>query len=247
MRPEGGPASDLPAESPPGQSASEAAYREIKGWILGGDIPLGMRLGEGRVAARLSTSRTPVREALLRLYAERFVERHPEGGYRINHPTARAMHELYDVRMALELFAVRAAAVNAADASHPAHETLTELRTEWAELAADAPDGDANFVVTDEDFHSRLAAASGNAELVDALNRVCERIRPVRAHDFIWPGRIEATIAQHLEITIAALDGNTAVVELLERHIAESRSHVEVAIGRVLERMLTIGEEGMDW
>jgi len=171
----------------PGQSASEAAYRDIKGWILSGDIPLGMRLGEGRVAARLSTSRTPVREALLRLYAERFVERHPEGGYRINHPTARAMHELYDVRRALELFAIRSAAANALDTSHPAHAQLIELRDEWLELAAEAPDGDAGFVVTDEDFHSRLAGASGNAELVEALNRVCERIRPVRAHDFIWP------------------------------------------------------------
>ena len=239
--------SDRAAESPAGQSASEAAYREIKSWILNGDIPLGMRLGEGRVAARLSTSRTPVREALLRLYAERFVERHPEGGYRINHPTARAMHELYDVRKALELFAARAAAANALDSTHPAREALVELRAEWTELAADAPDGDANFVVIDEDFHSRLAAASGNGELVDALNRVCERIRPVRAHDFVWPGRIEATISQHLEITAAALDGSPDVVELLERHIAESRSHVEVAIGRVLERMLTIGEEGLDW
>ena len=230
-----------------GQSASEAAYREIKGWILSGDIPLGMRLGEGRVAARLSTSRTPVREALLRLYAERFVDRHPEGGYRINHPTARAMHELYDVRRALELFAVRGAAANALDRSHSAHAELMELREEWTELAAEAPAGDASFVVIDEDFHSRLAAASGNAELVDALGRVCERIRPVRAHDFIWPGRIEATIAQHLEITDAALDGRSDAVELLEQHITESKSHVEVAIGRVLERMLTIGEEGLDW
>ena len=229
------------------QSASEAAYQEIKDWILSGDIPLGMRLGEGRVAARLSTSRTPVREALLRLYAERFVERHPEGGYRINHPTARAMHELYDVRRALELFAIRSASANALDSAHSAHAQLNELRDEWLELAADAPDGDAGFVVVDEDFHSRLAGASGNAELVEALNRVCERIRPVRAHDFIKPGRIEATIAQHLEITTAALDGRSDTVELLERHISESKGHVELAIGRVLERMLTIGEEGLDW
>lgn len=247
MSPEPGPASDRGSLESTPQSAAEAAYREIKSWILNGDIPLGMRLGEGRVAARLSTSRTPVREALLRLFAERFVDRHPDGGYRINHPTARAMHELYDVRKALELFAVRAAAANALNPALEARDSLLELRAEWAELQADTPEGDASFVVMDEDFHTRFARASGNSELVDALGRVSERIRPVRAHDFIVPGRIAATIEQHLQIVDATLDGCPDAVELLDRHIAESQGYVEAAIGRVLERMLTIGEEGLDW
>jgi DNA-binding GntR family transcriptional regulator len=237
------PAADVrPTEARTAQSASEAAYREIKGWILNGDIPLGMRLGEGRVAARLSTSRTPVREALLRLFAERFVDRHPDGGYRINHPTARAMHELYDVRKALELFAIGAIA-----GAPDARGALLELRAEWAELRADVPEGDAGFVAIDEEFHTRLAGASGNGELVETLNRVNERIRPVRAHDFIVPGRIAATIDQHVAIVDAALDHGSDASAMLERHIAESQAYVEAAVGRVLERMLTIGEEGLDW
>ena len=82
------------------------AYRALKSWILSGQIPLGMRFAEERIADRLSVSRTPVREALLRLHAEGFLERHRDGGFRIDHPTGRTVRELYDVRRALELFAV---------------------------------------------------------------------------------------------------------------------------------------------
>src|SRR5438552_10915057 len=93
-----------PASYTTGHTASDVAYREMKGWILAGDVPLGARLVEERIADRLSVSRTPVREGLLRLFAERFLERHPDGGYRVNHPTSRSVSELYGVRKALELY-----------------------------------------------------------------------------------------------------------------------------------------------
>jgi DNA-binding GntR family transcriptional regulator len=226
-----------------GATTSDAAYREIKSWILAGEIPLGMRLGEERVATRLSISRTPVREALLRLYAERFVERHPEGGYRISHPTSATMFELYDVRKALELFAVRKAVGVAAER----RSALEELHEEWVVLAAEAPENDPGFVALDEDFHRRLAATAGNQELVAALERVCERIRPVRTHDFVTPGRIAATVEQHLGIVEAVIAGSARAEALLEAHIHESQSCVEVAVGRALERMLTTTDEGLTW
>lgn len=232
-----------PERGAPPQTSSHAAYQEIKSWILAGEIPLGMRLGEGRVAARLSVSRTPVREALLRLFAERFVERHPDGGYRIDHPRGQTMYELYDVRKALELFALRQAVA----APQVAREHLAEVREDWRALATDAPESDPNFVVLDEEFHTLLAAAAGNAELVMSLQRVVERIRPVRTHDFLTPGRIATTIEQHVGILDAALAGEARAVMLLDEHICESQSYVEDAVGRVLERMLTTREEELTW
>jgi len=141
----------------PGQSASEAAYRDIKGWILSGDIPLGMRLGEGRVA-RGCRRRGP-------RCAKRYYGSMPSASSsvirgRLSHQPSNGACDARALRRptALELFAIRSAAANALDTSHPAHAQLIELRDEWLELAAEAPDGDAGFVVTDEDFHSRLAA-----------------------------------------------------------------------------------------
>jgi DNA-binding transcriptional MocR family regulator len=61
--------------------ALPAAYEQLKRRLLAGEFPLRVRLGEERLAALLGVSRTPVRQALTRLHAERLVERHADGGY----------------------------------------------------------------------------------------------------------------------------------------------------------------------
>jgi DNA-binding GntR family transcriptional regulator len=231
------------------QSTSDVAYREIKSLILMGEVPLSVQLGEQRIAERLSMSRTPVREALLRLFAERFLERHPDGGYRVKHPTGRSTRELYELRKALELYAIglTVSRLGAGELPEPVRVALAELRLEWVGLEADSVEVDPDFVLVDEDFHRRLAEATGNSELVENLRRVCERIRPVRTHDFVLPGRIGTTIAQHLEILDAVLEASPNAVDMLARHISESQEFVESAVGRVLERMLNGDDETVGW
>ena len=225
-------------------TASSLAYQELKTLILLGEVPIGVRLREERIAERLGMSRTPVREALLRLHAERFLDRHPEGGYKAASPSAQTMRELYEVRRALELFALH----RARHAGGHDRSALQELREEWAEIDCDSRSLDAEFVHLDEDFHRRRAESAGNRQLADELRSVNERIRPVRTHDFITPGRICTTVEQHLEIVDAVLARRiSAASSLLERHIGESQSVVEVAVAHVLERMLSIGERDNLW
>jgi DNA-binding GntR family transcriptional regulator len=224
--------------------ARDGAYGALKGWILEGRIPLGLRLAEERIAESLGVSRTPVREALLRLAAEHFVERHPEGGFRVANPTARSVRELYELRRALELFSLRRVVE---DGDPAALAQLTELREEWLALAGERPDADPDFVLLDEDFHRRLAEAAGNEEIVHELRRVSERIRPVRTHDFTSPGRIDATIEQHVGILDAALDLRRGALDLLEQHILESQRSVAAVVGIVLERMLLANPEALPW
>jgi DNA-binding GntR family transcriptional regulator len=69
----------------------------------------------------------------------------------------------------------------------------------------------------------------------------------VRTHDFTSPGRIEATVTQHLAILDATLASRSDAVELLEAHILESQRSVEAVVGLVLERMLFAGGEGLPW
>jgi DNA-binding GntR family transcriptional regulator len=225
-------------------SSRDGAYGALKAWILEGRIPLGMRLAEERIAEQLGVSRTPVREALLRLAAEHFLERHPEGGFRVANPTARSVRELYELRCALELFSLRRVVEGV---SPEGRDALDDLRAEWLALAAERPEVDPDFVLLDEDFHRRLAEVAGNDEIGMELRRVGERIRPVRTHDFTSPGRIEATVVQHLAILDATLAQRWDAVELLEAHILESQRSVEAVVGLVLERMLLAGGEGLPW
>jgi DNA-binding GntR family transcriptional regulator len=225
-------------------TASTLAYHELKTLILLGEVPIGVRIREERLAERLQMSRTPIREAMLRLFAEHFLERHGEGGYRAAIPSTQTMRELYEVRRALELFALRRSGPGVVrDRS-----SVEELREEWRAIDSNTGLLDAEFVHLDEDFHRRLAESSGNVQLAEELRHVNERIRPIRTHDFMTPGRITMTIEQHLGILDAVLArkfGQAAT--LLDVHIGESQTVVESAVAKVLERMVTAAGRDQAW
>jgi DNA-binding GntR family transcriptional regulator len=220
-------------------SRREHAYTALKGALLKGDFPVGERLGEERIAAELGISRTPVREALSRIHSDGLVERHPDGGYA---PVLHDLHriaELYDVRFGLERWALSKPL-----AGGPPHDRdrLAGLRAEWRTYEPPRRgDADADFVLVDEDFHIRLAAASGNRALVEHLQAVNEQIRVVRIHDFLSDERVATTIEQHVGVLDAVLDGDLAEADRrLVDHFSESLAFVEqraaMAIARMVER-----------
>ncbi len=150
-------------------------------------------------------------------------------------PAVDEVHDLYEVRLALELQALRR------PSEHGSTHDVTDLRLlcdEWVVLAGRQPEPDPEFVTLDEDFHVRLAAASGNPSLADLLRVVNERIRVVRMHDFLTAERVRRTITQHLEIVGALLDGDLPLaVARFGRHLGESMAVVEERAARALARM----------
>jgi len=220
------------------------AYDRLKTALLVGDHPLNRRLAEERLAAQLGVSRTPVREALLRLDAEGLVERSPEGGWYPTAPDVSVVHDLYEVRLVLELQGLRRPLQGGRSTAHDPG-LLEPLRDEWRRLAEDVPAPDPGFVTMDEDFHVRLAASSGNPSLADLLRMVNERIRMVRMHDFLTEERVRRTISQHLEIIEAVLLGDlTLAVARFGVHLGESMAVVEDRATRALARMAA-GRGGM--
>jgi DNA-binding GntR family transcriptional regulator len=222
------------------RSRSETAYGILKRRLLAGDFPFGERLAEAKVAQQLGVSRTPVREALTRLHAENLVERHPDGGFRPSPPDLLETHELYQVRLALELHAVRLLGSGGASLDLA---SLRDLRDQWADLAA-TPDipVDPGFVLLDEHFHISLAAAAGNDSLVDTLIGVNERIRPVRMHDFLTAARIAITIVEHRAIVESVLQGDLELARTrLEQHLQQSLEIVRRRAAEALARMVAAG------
>jgi DNA-binding GntR family transcriptional regulator len=210
-------------------------YAALKHGLLIGQYTLGARLGEERLARDLGVSRTPVREALFRLHSEGLVDRHPDGGYCPTAPNLAAIRELYEVRIALER-----AAILRPRFTQRAHDrdALLALRDDWLLLADDPPEPDPEFVILDEEFHVRLADASGNRGLVDILRRVNERIRVVRMRDFLTGERISKTIAEHLGVVIAVLDDDLdGAVGTFEQHLYTSLDVVEHHVAGALMQM----------
>jgi len=217
------------------RSRGERVFVELKQRLLAGEYPLGRRLGEERLASALGVSRTPVREALHRLLSEGLVQRDAEGGFRPTAPDVVGIRTLYEVRIGLEVQALRRPGTLGA-AHDPAR--LRELHDEWSALADDAPPATPEFVLLDEAFHTGLADAAGNAVLVEFLRVVNERIRIVRMQDFLTEDRITQTIDEHLAIIEAVLAGDCELaVARFDVHLRESLAVVEERTLRALARM----------
>ena len=214
---------------------SDRAYAELKRRLLVGDFPLAVRLGEERLAGELGVSRTPVREALLRLHAEGLVRRSLDGGYLPLAPDVEGMRHLYEVRIDLERQALRRPARHGL-----VHDPLLlrRLRDEWVELAGERHEASPGFVLLDESFHVNLAEASGNPVLVDLLRQLNERIRVVRMQDFLTVERIERTVEEHVGIVDAVLAGDLLLAEdRFDAHVAQSIAVVEERVLAALARM----------
>jgi DNA-binding GntR family transcriptional regulator len=218
-------------------SRSDEAYRSLKTRLLLGEFPPNVRLGEERLASLLQVSRTPVREALKRLFSEGLLEHHPDGGgYQPLIPDVTVMRHLYEVRAGLELQALQRPA-RLGTRHDPS--ILEPLRDQWRALKADLPVPDPGFVLLDESFHLQLARSAGNQVLVDILRQVNERIRVVRMLDFLSVERIEATVEEHLGLTELVLAGRHVEAEgAFTSHLAVSMAVVEERVQAAIARMV---------
>jgi DNA-binding GntR family transcriptional regulator len=204
--------------------------------VLLGVFPTRERLAEERVAEMLGVSRTPVREALVRLHAEGLLRRYADGGYFVAEPDLADLRDLYELRIALELRGLTRALEGFG--SHDLA-VLEPLRDRWRALRADQPAPDPAFVELDESFHLAMSRSSGNAVLADTLETVNARIRPIRMHDFLTEDRIALTISQHLGIVEAVLaDDVASAVDLMRHHVGESMEVVERRAARAITQMI---------
>jgi GntR family transcriptional regulator, rspAB operon transcriptional repressor len=143
---------------------TDQVYRAIKHRIISNELEVGSRLRDEELAAQLSVSRTPVREALLRLSREGLVEIIPRSGTRVRTFTGQDIEDIFDLRIALEALAVRKAATRI---ERPEIERLRDMY-ERAEAALKK--GDAKPALDfDTEMHCTILQASGNARLQQVM------------------------------------------------------------------------------
>jgi DNA-binding GntR family transcriptional regulator len=193
--------------------------------VMLGEFASGQRLAEEQIAEQLEVSRTPVREAFVRLHSDRLLKRFTDGGYYVADIDLFDLRDLYELRLTLELRGITRAAEPGI--SHD-RQALLDLRGVWQAIQADSPRPDGSFIELDESFHLALLRSSGNLALVEVLETINIRIRPVRTYDFLDEGRITTSIAEHLGIVTALLDGEVLLAaDLLREHIGASLEVVE--------------------
>ncbi len=235
------PRSRRPTSSRAGKSAPASArsqvgkeiLRQLRERILNWYYPPGKHLGEQAICDEFQSSRIPVREALRALAEQGLVDQVPNQGCFVKQPDLAGIHQLYDYRLALELFVVERLAQTG-----PPPEFAAKMREEWEPLLhirADAPvDGD-TLVRADEEFHLGLARAIDNEYIIEALKDINERLRFVRLVVITTPHRMQDTAGEHLKILTALEKKNgEAARRALWQNINHARNKVEIALARAL-------------
>ena len=202
------------------------AYEGIRTRIVDGSYRGGSPLTEELLARALGTSRTPVREALSRLFQDGYVERIPGRGYFVTPITVQLVRDTFEIRRLLEATTAARAAEFASDAER---EELTRL-AEYRYVAGDAASY-RGAEAANARFHLAIASASRN-HLAERLVRQClmqmDRFVSLGAHLASLP---EAATRDHHQIVDAILKRNaTGARAAMEAHLDRSSSVLTSAL-----------------
>lgn len=195
------------------QPLRREARRLLLDRLLSGALSPGDRINESRLAAEIGVSRTPLREALIRLEIEGFVENDKGKGFYVLPLDAKRARDLYTVMGLLEAQALETSERHARD-------TLDELgRLEARRAAAKRAHEFDEAISLDREWHALLVGGCPNDELLRILEMARDRLNRyehVLARQREWQGRDHDN---HTRIIDALRDGNPGLaVEILKHH-----------------------------
>ncbi len=192
------------AQSKGGKSLVELAYDEIKDRILTNAYPPGHQALEQEVAADLGVSRTPVREALIRLENEGLVRLIPRRGMRVTPLSPDDMREIYEVLTAVETMAVELLA-----RQKPSKAKMKTASDALAQMDQSLRAGDLEkWAEADDRFHRALLDACGNSRLAAIAATVRDQGHRARLLTLRLREKPTKSNKEHREVLNAILRGN---------------------------------------
>jgi DNA-binding GntR family transcriptional regulator len=203
-----------------GETMVDAAYRLIRQKILDNQWAPGTQALEGALALEFGMSRTPVREACIRLANEGLVEVVPRHGIRVLPVSPSDMREIYEILTSLESTAAELAA-----RAKPSAEALAPLdrASRDMERALKRDDLDA-WAEADERFHRHLLALCGNAKLAAIVFNFWDRAHRARMVTLRLRTPPVTSTREHLAIVQAIRRGDAAAAGALYRAHRERAS-----------------------
>ncbi len=200
----------------PRVTAASSIHAVLRGDILSMVLKPGEALPEKVLTERFRVSRTPVREALMRLGEEGLVDIFPQSGTYVGRIPLRALPEAVVIRQALE----GAAVALAAERGDPADIAALEATIARQEAMAALDDRD-GFHAADEAFHECMAQAAGHPGLWRLAQQAKHQIDRCRRLTLPAKGRMEHVIAQHRTIVSALERGDRAGASAaMQAHLA---------------------------
>jgi DNA-binding GntR family transcriptional regulator len=200
-------------------SLREKVTRALEAAIVAGELQAGAIYSAPGLAERFGVSATPVREAMLDLVKEGFVEPLRNRGFRVIEMSEEDLDDIARIRLLIEVPTISQIAPR-----------LTAARFEKLAVAAEAieraaADGDIiSYLDADRRFHVELIAAMGNARLTDLVDRLRRQARLFGLKDLARSGRLMASAREHRTLLgMLKVQDIKAAENLMRAHIGHTR------------------------
>lgn len=201
------------------RTMSEFIFNNLKSAIINGKLKANQRINEKELAEHFRVSRTPVREAVLRLAAEGFVQIDSYRRAVVKEISYEELKEIFEVLGALDRLAVS----QAVDFL-----TLKEIRK--LEKLVEKMEKNCNlksiekYLELNVDFHNEIWKAVSNKLLVETLHSVRDKLlryNYAQIYAFKKPGTLERSMKQHRELLKAIIDKDKKkLINLIVEHRA---------------------------
>jgi DNA-binding GntR family transcriptional regulator len=200
----------------PATSLMEETADRIRDAIISGELTLGSKLSEQRLADMLGVSRSPVREAFAALQSEGLVNVFAKRGSFVFTPDLKEVDDLCEHRSILE-----AASLRSAMASNRS-QLLTYMNAANAVMEQAAANNDpSGFTKGDFDFHNVIITSGGNHSIASSYRRTISRLMALRTHLFVSMNeKLDRSMDEHRRLIAAVTDGHeTRAADLIEEHV----------------------------
>ena len=198
----------------------DQVYLQLLHQIEHGTLPVASKLRDSAIATELGVSRTPVREALVRLAREGMLSAEPGRGFRLTPMTPTELRDIGSILAALEPLALD-------QSPDPSEDQLDRLREVVRRLEQTRGDISA-CVELDDQFHRVLLEGCSNRRLLALLETLRRSLRRYLHHYLQRGGRVSLSTLQHTRIADALRKGDRAGArQLLERKWRRGMEEIE--------------------
>ena len=218
------PARTAEAIGKPREKSTDTVYQALREKILSSELRPGTQLLEQELVELFGVSRTPVREALIRLQNEHLVQIIPRHGMRVRNVSMADIEEVFQVQTSLEATAAEAVA-----ARKPAARELKSLEKACTEMdRAFAKDDRDAWAAAHEAFYARLIELSDNPRLMQIVGECSDQVRRVRELTLRLIS-LDESQAQNLRSVVEALrQGDAATAQTLCRENRNSNLQTQI-------------------
>jgi DNA-binding GntR family transcriptional regulator len=233
LSPQGAVSRSARGEQPNWESESERVFELLQEDLIAGFFSPREPLSESGLSKRFGASRTPVREAIVRLVGDRLLESRPHASAVVREITPRDISQIYEMRQAVEVYSLETAGAYIED------KQLERLMAVYDATSTDraiglVPESISHKGVTP--LHMMIIESLGNGRLTDVL---CAQSMPIaRTHALYWRmahPRVDAlqderrrvALQEHREIVTALRDHDVASARAaLIGHLRHSADHL---------------------